>query len=128
VANFCCVESGPQTQEDHVSSVEDSNNNASCKPKPSDLPPLKTLTITCPSSPLLQRHALLQAQKEAESNGVKISSPPILRRNTAKRSPPLFRTSLTEIENKSRTADGSVGSLSPKLSRRYSGQGSSLLE
>jgi hypothetical protein len=120
--------SGPQTQEDHVSSVEDSNNNASCKPKPSDLPPLKTLTITCPSSPLLQRHALLQAQKEAESNGVKISSPPIPRRNTAKRSPPLFRTSLTEIENKSRTADGSVGSLSPKLSRRYSGQGSSLLE
>lgn len=119
--------SGSQTLEDHVS-VEDSNNNASCKPKPSDLPPLKTLTITCPSSPLLQRHALLQAQKEAQSNGVKLSSPPVLRRNTAKRSPPLFRTSLTEIENKSRTADGSVGSLSPKLSRRYSGQGSSLLD
>ncbi|XP_052066324.1 rho GTPase-activating protein 29-like isoform X2 [Mytilus californianus] len=101
---------------------EDSNNNAPTKPKPSDLPPLNTLTITCPSSPLLQRHALMQAQKEAGN-----SSPPVLRRNTsAKRSPPLFRTSLTDIGNKSREADGHMGSLSPKLSRRFSGQGSSL--
>lgn len=104
--------------------VEDSNNNSPGKPKPSDLPPLKTLTITCPSSPLLQRHALLQAQKE----GVKFS-PPLLRHNTTpKKSPPLFRTSLTEIENRSREIDGSFGSLSPKLTRRFSGQGSPLLE
>ncbi|XP_063441324.1 rho GTPase-activating protein 45-like isoform X2 [Mytilus trossulus] len=101
---------------------EDSNNNAPTKPKPSDLPPLNTLTITCPSSPLLQRHALMQAQKEAGN-----ISPPVLRRNTStKRSPPLFRTSLTDIGNKSREADGHMGSLSPKMSRRFSGQGGSL--
>lgn len=104
---------------------EDTNNNAPSKPKPSDLPPLKTLIITCPSSPLLQRHAKMQAQKET---GCSESSPTVKHRNSpSKRSPPMFRTSLTEISNKSKGADGTGGSLSPKLSRRFSGQGGSML-